>query len=923
MNNRVHAGSSFDVSGHPAFSTALLPLALGLALSAMGCGGSAPGCSSAMCTDQPSKTFLICSTGSDTVLSEQFGAQTCDFDQSNQSSSASVACKAQIAAWCAGGSGGGAAGGSGGGNTINGRALQYFLNNGATTTVIPDLSNTPIRAISNSFFYEGVGNADGGFSIPHAPSGELYVSVGGSAYAGVNGGPLDFSVDELGRANVVRPTAGTGLVLQSSRMSAWHTGDDIEFVSAGAGLTYGDLAGFGYATPIAGATTLDAGVDYHAILTAVSPAPEGGLVDSTKGDALYVTHLVSQPVSGSITAASVVAEAFVSTNLTMVQGSSGNVVNQVFTDAGTQQHINVDYPNSAFASVRPLGSTVAGDLIYVDALLQGSTNGGFFSGDPDLMVVSLSPSASDVPVQYSWINPFPSSWPLVVEAQETVVATYTQLGRSATQDVSTMLLAEAEFDGTTAPVLAPSVGAVSSLRINAQNLTASTPNVGLTPTLYWTPPQTGTATSYGVNIMQLFRGSYPYSVGYFTVPGTQTSLQIPQGILEENGEYVAVIAAISQPGYSAATPLLGALPYSSIPVMSPLFAPATGVVIGSTSSAGWPTVPNQANGPVIASPNLVTITFDNDSNATVLDQYGTWITTGGYLPAAAGEYGIGNGTAQSVHVSSSTYPAPINTGSNANAFPEYLQSLLNAGVLPAFATNNVYALVLPANWADTSTFCQTFGGYHTNFTDHFGNLVGYAIIPDCASLYGGTVLQQQQSVEVVISHELVEAATDPRTGTYQLQDPQNPWTYEGGEVGDLCATLGTYYSSGNYVAQLIWSNQAVQANNPPCQPWNSANTYYSLVGPATMATGTPGSQVHITVTGWSSKTSSQSLGVWVQDADAADFATQPSLNTSVVAPNGTVTVTLTIPPTAVPGQHGAALVSMNNMGSTMVGVTVQ
>ena len=89
------------------------------------------------------------------------------------------------------------------------------------------------------------------------------------------------------------------------------------------------------------------------------------------------------------------------------------------------------------------------------------------------------------------------------------------------------------------------------------------------------------------------------------------------------------------------------------------------------------------------------------------------------------------------------------------------------------------------------------------------------------------------------------------------------------------------------------------------------------------STGSPGSQVQITVTGWSSKTSTQSLGVWVQDADAADFATQPSLDTSTVAPNGTVTVTLTIPPTAQPGQHGAALVSINGLGSTMVGVTVQ
>ena len=57
--------------------------------------------------------------------------------------------------------------------------------------------------------------------------------------------------------------------------------------------------------------------------------------------------------------------------------------------------------------------------------------------------------------------------------------------------------------------------------------------------------------------------------------------------------------------------------------------------------------------------------------------------------------------------------------------------------------------------------------------------------------------------------------------------------------------------------------------------------------------------------------------------------TQPQLSAQSVTPGATITVTLTIPATAAPGQHGAAWVVAQDPstgileGSTMVGVTVQ
>jgi len=348
---------------------------------------------------------------------------------------------------------------------VNGRALQYFVNNAATNTVIPNLTNTNFRAATGSFSWSGVGDADGGFSIPEAPTGELFVSSNFGTYVETDGGALDFSTYQLGRANVVRPAAGTTLTLQSNKMLAWKAGDDIEFVSPGAGLSFGDLSSFGFPTPAAGATTLDAGVNYTEVLDDVAPAPQGGLIDSTQSDSLYVTHLVNQPVTSAIASETALREAYVVTTLKMIQGSAANVANKSFSDAGTPGEMAATYPAAEFAAIRSANAQsveLVSDTLYVDALIQGESTGGFFGG-PDLVVANLNASATDVSLSLNWLNPFPSSWPLVVNASQSVAVDYTEPGSSTTQWAYGSTTVQTLYDGTHSPALAPAVGTVSSL----------------------------------------------------------------------------------------------------------------------------------------------------------------------------------------------------------------------------------------------------------------------------------------------------------------------------------------------------------------------------------------------------------------------------------------------------------------------------
>lgn len=340
----------------------------------------------------------------------------------------------------------------------------------------------------------------------------------------------------------------------------------------------------------------------------------------------------------------------------------------------------------------------------------------------------------------------------------------------------------------------------------------------------------------------------------------------------------------------------------------------------------WPIVPSHG-GLVLATPNLVVMTYSDDPNAAILAQYGAWIADGGYLPFVAGEYGVGEGTVQLVDLGSSD-TAPAGTVSNPNAFPAYLQSLFDAQTIPAYAPDNLYVVLLPSTWADVSAFCQLWGGYHKSFYDSSGQLVPYAVIPNCLGTQAGFL----QSLEVTISHEVVEGSTDPFGTGFQIHDPDNPWRYLSGEVGDLCESFASPYSalSGpqTFWAQRIWSNGAAAAGQPPCQPWPAGTPFVSLLASQTMASALPGGSAQVTVTGWASAPAS-GWSVYAKDNPGgwSDFATGPVLSDAGMAPGEQVTVTLSVPATALGGQHGSAWIRCYDpdtgqaLGSVMVGVT--
>ncbi len=112
----------------------------------------------------------------------------------------------------------------------------------------------------------------------------------------------------------------------------------------------------------------------------------------------------------------------------------------------------------------------------------------------------------------------------------------------------------------------------------------------------------------------------------------------------------------------------------------------------------------------------------------------------------------------------------------------------------------------------------------------------YAIGCACPGFDGPGITDIQERT-VAISHELVEAATDPLPNTnpaYAWEDDADfVWTVvTGGEVADMCEfNLDSYYipPGSTYMIQRSWSDKAAKASTNPCVPVPATGPYFNSV----------------------------------------------------------------------------------------------
>ena len=246
-----------------------------------------------------------------------------------------------------------------------------------------------------------------------------------------------------------------------------------------------------------------------------------------------------------------------------------------------------------------------------------------------------------------------------------------------------------------------------------------------------------------------------------------------------------------------------------------------------------------AGGPVLASPKIVPVFFANElpETASSVEDFEKRIGSTQYWAATTAEYGVGPATAlPAIHLGE--VPEGIIDDEEIQA---WLGSKLNGDdpAWPAADGDTVYVLHYPEGTTITAfddESCLGFGGYHSNIkldAAHGSRHVAYAVIPYCGGFAG---FDGVDGLTAVVSHELIEAASDP----YPMSDPAYSsvddanlyWAFAlgGGENADMCAQQEgafTLFDEIPYVVQRSWSNVSAKAGHDPCVPAIPGEAYFN------------------------------------------------------------------------------------------------
>ncbi len=249
-----------------------------------------------------------------------------------------------------------------------------------------------------------------------------------------------------------------------------------------------------------------------------------------------------------------------------------------------------------------------------------------------------------------------------------------------------------------------------------------------------------------------------------------------------------------------------------------------------------PQLTNLAEGHVLTSPAVYLVLFPGNPHVTGLQDFATKRAQATYVPAATGEYGVGPLRYGGTIMLPTLPPAALSSAD----LQTWMAAELTSGALGSPDPQGIYTVVFPATTQLTEPnpvvsslpplqSCSAFGGYHDSVTLPGGPTVPYAVIATCTG--------SLDDLTDIISHEWVEAATDPVDavgGVFSLTPPPGSaffsvdadhtvWGIAGGsEAGDLCEFNGALTSFTpsdiGHVVQRTWSNARAAGSHDPCAP---------------------------------------------------------------------------------------------------------
>ena len=246
------------------------------------------------------------------------------------------------------------------------------------------------------------------------------------------------------------------------------------------------------------------------------------------------------------------------------------------------------------------------------------------------------------------------------------------------------------------------------------------------------------------------------------------------------------------------------------------------------------------SGDRLKTPTIVTVTWDTDPDQAKLEAFGDAIGGTDYWKAVTAEYGVApaiSGMTNHVRIPvTASSPLPVSLGQmDLDTLVATKAGTSMTSGWPAPTSNHVYIVYLHPNtildFGGGASACTVgVGGYHDS-TMVNGADISYAIVPRCSF----HMLTAFDATTITASHELAEAATDPRPGNgiYGFDDNHfalEQWQRGNVEDGDACEFFkDSEYKETDpfpYFVQRQWSNVASAAGHDPCVP--SVGPYFNV-----------------------------------------------------------------------------------------------
>ena len=443
-------------------------------------------------------------------------------------------------------------------------AISTFLDEDAVTKHdVPAVLATPSIVLDDGSPLALSPGSPGSWSA-QVPGGPYWLHTGTTWYR-ATGDHIDLGYLQGGRADAVAPTNSTRVTLALGGVGDWRPTDLLQLYSWQA-------ASWDVFDPrlSGGATSGTAMEDWNA------PAfGHGALHLLAAGDLLYVlqSSVFYFNAAGSFRA--VVGWTSVS-GRSMADGQPSTLSLPPMTFTRQNAYLGVDWRTTQFAAaLQPLQASVAHRLI-VDARPMAAGGELPEGATPNLLDLLRTGVVPDQTGDAYYQNFLPAQYKQVLHAEYGGAVFRTAPGAARPAALAVYSTRLDTVDAAPYPIV-PLLSAVRTVTVGGLDATVRQTGLGLTPLVSWTAPAVGTPSGYRIVLYQLSvqagsTDTVAVERGTLAISGTETSVQVPPGVLAANGAYAAYIVALAGTGGEAA-PLRQKLPVGSAGYCTEVFSP--------------------------------------------------------------------------------------------------------------------------------------------------------------------------------------------------------------------------------------------------------------------------------------------------------------------------------------------------------------